>query len=49
MEHPRYAKAADRVRNREELVPLVSAIVRQRTRDDWMARLEAAGVPAGGQ
>jgi formyl-CoA transferase len=43
----RYAKAADRVRNRGELVPLVRSIVRQRTRDDWMARLEAAGVPSG--
>jgi crotonobetainyl-CoA:carnitine CoA-transferase CaiB-like acyl-CoA transferase len=43
----RYAKAADRVRNREELVPLVRSIVRERTRDDWMARLDKAGVPAG--
>jgi formyl-CoA transferase len=45
---PRYLKAADRVRNREELVPIVRALVRERTRDDWMARLEkAGGVPAG--
>ena len=44
---PRFAKAADRVRNREELVPLVRALVQQRTRDDWMARLDAAGVPSG--
>ena len=44
----RYLKAADRVRNREELVPIVRALVRTRTRDDWMARLEkAGGVPAG--
>jgi crotonobetainyl-CoA:carnitine CoA-transferase CaiB-like acyl-CoA transferase len=47
VEDPRFAKAADRVRNREELVPLVQAIVRQRTRDDWMARLNEAGVPSG--
>jgi formyl-CoA transferase len=47
VEDERYAKAADRVRNRVELVPLVEAIVRERTRDDWMARLEAAGVPSG--
>jgi formyl-CoA transferase len=47
-EDPRYLKAADRVRNREELVPLVRALVKSRTRDDWMARLEAVGgVPAG--
>jgi formyl-CoA transferase len=43
----RYARAADRVRNRGELVPLVRALIKQRTRDDWMARLEAAGVPSG--
>jgi len=47
VEDPRFAKAADRVRNREELVPLVQAIVRQCTRDDWMARLNEAGVPSG--
>jgi formyl-CoA transferase len=45
--NPRFAKAADRVRNREVLVPLVRALIRQRTRDEWMARLEAAGVPSG--
>jgi len=43
----RYAKAADRVRNRKELVPLVRSIVKERTRDDWMARLDKAGVPSG--
>jgi formyl-CoA transferase len=44
----RYLKAADRVRNREGLVPIVRALVKTRTRDDWMARLEAVGgVPAG--
>jgi crotonobetainyl-CoA:carnitine CoA-transferase CaiB-like acyl-CoA transferase len=47
VDHPRFAKAGDRVRNREELVPLVQAIVKQRTRDDWMARLDEAGVPSG--
>jgi formyl-CoA transferase len=47
-EDVRYLKAADRVRNRAELVPLVRALVRERTRDDWMARLETVGgVPAG--
>jgi crotonobetainyl-CoA:carnitine CoA-transferase CaiB-like acyl-CoA transferase len=47
MDDPRFAKAADRVRNRKELVPLVRSLIKQRTRDDWMARLEAAGVPSG--
>jgi crotonobetainyl-CoA:carnitine CoA-transferase CaiB-like acyl-CoA transferase len=47
VDDPRFAKAADRVRNREVLVPLVRAIVKQRTRDEWMARLDSAGVPSG--
>jgi crotonobetainyl-CoA:carnitine CoA-transferase CaiB-like acyl-CoA transferase len=44
---PRYAKNADRVRNRDELVPLLEAIVRQRPMQFWAERLEAAGVPCG--
>jgi formyl-CoA transferase len=47
VDDPRFAKAADRVRNREELVPLVRALIRRRSRDDWMDRLDKAGVPAG--
>jgi crotonobetainyl-CoA:carnitine CoA-transferase CaiB-like acyl-CoA transferase len=47
VDDPRYAKAADRVRNRGELVPLVRSLIKQRTRDDWLARLEKAGVPSG--
>jgi formyl-CoA transferase len=45
--NPDFAKAADRVRNRETLVPLVRSIVRQYTRDEWLKRLDKAGVPAG--
>jgi formyl-CoA transferase len=44
---PRWAKAADRVRNRDELVPLVRSLIKERTRDEWMARLDKSGVPAG--
>jgi crotonobetainyl-CoA:carnitine CoA-transferase CaiB-like acyl-CoA transferase len=44
---PRFARASDRVRNRELLVPLVRDIVKQHTRDAWLARLDAAGVPSG--
>jgi formyl-CoA transferase len=48
LEHdPKFAKAADRVRNREELVPLVKALIKQRTRDEWLKRLDKAGVPSG--
>ena len=47
IEEPRFAKASDRVRNREELVPLVRTIVKERTRDEWLARMDKAGVPSG--
>jgi formyl-CoA transferase len=44
---PRYAKNADRVRNRAELVPLLEALVRDRPAAYWAEKLEAAGVPCG--
>jgi crotonobetainyl-CoA:carnitine CoA-transferase CaiB-like acyl-CoA transferase len=44
---PRFAKNADRVRHRETLVPLLAAVMRTRTRADWLAALEAAKVPCG--
>ena len=43
----RFAKASDRVRNREELVPLIKALIKERTRDEWLQRLDKAGVPSG--
>ncbi len=39
----RFAKASDRVRNREELVPLIKALIKERTRDEWLQRLDKAG------
>jgi crotonobetainyl-CoA:carnitine CoA-transferase CaiB-like acyl-CoA transferase len=47
VDDPRFAKAADRVRNREVLVPLVRAMIKERTRDEWLARMDKAGVPSG--
>jgi len=44
---PRYARNQDRVRNRAELVPLLEAIMKTRTKADWLAALEAAKVPCG--
>jgi formyl-CoA transferase len=44
---PRFARNADRVRNRAVLVPLLEAIVRERPVAFWSERLEAAGVPCG--
>ena len=43
----RFATNDARVRQREVLVPILAAIIRERTRDDWVASLEAAGVPCG--
>jgi crotonobetainyl-CoA:carnitine CoA-transferase CaiB-like acyl-CoA transferase len=45
---PRFAKAADRVRNRDILVPIVKDIIRQRTRDEWLPLMDVAGIPSGG-
>ena len=43
----RYARNAQRVRHRDMLVPLLAARLRQRSRADWLAALEAAKVPCG--
>ena len=45
---PRFAKAADRVRNRDILVPIVKDIIRQRKRDEWLPLMDAAGIPPAG-
>lgn len=42
---PRFATGADRVRNRAETVALVTDIMRGRTREAWLATLDAAGIP----
>jgi crotonobetainyl-CoA:carnitine CoA-transferase CaiB-like acyl-CoA transferase len=44
---PRYAREADRVQNRETLVPLLNDVLGGRTADEWLKRFEAVGVPAG--
>jgi crotonobetainyl-CoA:carnitine CoA-transferase CaiB-like acyl-CoA transferase len=46
-EDARFATNAERVRNREALVPALAAIFRTRTRREWTDALEAAGVPCG--
>jgi crotonobetainyl-CoA:carnitine CoA-transferase CaiB-like acyl-CoA transferase len=43
----RFARNAARVRHRDALVALLEPVLRQRRRDDWLAALEAAKVPAG--
>ena len=42
---PRFASSASRVANRAETVATVAALVRQRTRDEWLAALDARGIP----
>ncbi len=44
---PRFAKASDRVRNRDTLVPIIRTLIKQRSREDWLARMDRAGVPSG--
>jgi crotonobetainyl-CoA:carnitine CoA-transferase CaiB-like acyl-CoA transferase len=46
VDDPRFRTNPDRVRNREELVALLSARLGERDTADWHARLTAAGVPA---
>ncbi|QEK95002.1 CoA transferase [Achromobacter insolitus] len=44
---PRFATNRMRLANRELLVGLLTEIMRQGKRDDWIAKLEAVGVPCG--
>ncbi len=44
---PRFATNAGRVRHREVLAGLLAPVLKGRRRDDWIAALEAAKVPAG--
>ncbi|MFL9900557.1 CaiB/BaiF CoA-transferase family protein [Paraburkholderia fungorum] len=43
----RYATNAARVANRDTLIPTLRGLSTQRSTDDWIARLETAGVPCG--
>jgi crotonobetainyl-CoA:carnitine CoA-transferase CaiB-like acyl-CoA transferase len=47
IDDPRFAHNAARLANREALMPLLMARTRLLTRDDILARLATAGVPAG--
>jgi crotonobetainyl-CoA:carnitine CoA-transferase CaiB-like acyl-CoA transferase len=44
---PRFDTEANRVSNRDVLIPILNAIFATRSADEWLARLEQAGVPAG--
>jgi crotonobetainyl-CoA:carnitine CoA-transferase CaiB-like acyl-CoA transferase len=42
---PKFAKSAARVANKTELLPLIAAAMKKRTRPEWVEALEKAGVP----
>jgi crotonobetainyl-CoA:carnitine CoA-transferase CaiB-like acyl-CoA transferase len=44
---PRFARNKDRVLNRDSLIPILEALTRQRDVQDWLADLDASGIPAG--
>ncbi|HWN55923.1 MAG TPA: CoA transferase [Methylomirabilota bacterium] len=44
---PRFDSEANRVTNREALVPLLNSVFSTRPASDWLKRLDEAGVPAG--
>ena len=46
-EDSRFATNAARVAHRETLVEAIKGVLVTRRRDDWLAELEAAGIPAG--
>ena len=43
----RFARNADRVRNRADLVPLLADIMVKRSTAEWVAALDSAGIPCG--
>lgn len=45
--YPRFASNPERVRHRELLVPMLSDMVRRRSKAEWITLLEEAGVPCG--
>lgn len=47
LEDPRFSKPAARLANRAALEKLIEAVTAKQTRAHWLARLEAAGIPAG--
>ena len=47
IDDPRFADSNDRVRNHAELEPELATTFAARTRDQWLAVLEAADVPCG--
>lgn len=47
LQDPRFASTSARIAHREEIVPVLEAILRTRPRDEWLALLDEHDVPAG--
>jgi crotonobetainyl-CoA:carnitine CoA-transferase CaiB-like acyl-CoA transferase len=47
IDEPRFRTNADRLVHREELVPMIEAIFRERTTAEWMTKLSEVDVPCG--
>ena len=45
---PRFLRNDDRVRNRDVLVPMLAAVLKQKTVAEWIALFEPLGIPVGG-
>ena len=46
-EDERFVKNQGRIENRSELIPPLEAAMRERTSAEWLAALEAEGIPGG--
>ena len=44
---PRFATNPERVRHRDQLIPLLAEQLQQRPRDEWLGLFESVNVPAG--
>jgi len=42
---PKFAKSAARVKNKAELIPMIAAVLRTKSRAEWLEALERGGVP----
>jgi crotonobetainyl-CoA:carnitine CoA-transferase CaiB-like acyl-CoA transferase len=47
IENPKFATKPDRVKNKDELIPLLEKAFLNKTRDEWIAILLKKGVPCG--
>lgn len=47
LQDERFATTSARIAHREEILPVLAAILRTRTRDEWLTVLDAHDVPAG--